>query len=43
MIAEKKKSVKKWIRPQHKYLIPFLRELVLILLQSLDCSARLAQ
>ena len=28
MIAEKKKSVKKWIRPQHKYLIPFLRELV---------------
>ena len=28
MIAEKKKSVKKWIQPQHKWLIPFLRELV---------------
>ena len=28
MIAEKKKKAKKWIQPQHKYLIPFLRELV---------------
>ena len=28
MIAEKKKKAKKWIQPQHKILIPFLRELV---------------
>jgi len=27
MIAEKKKKTKKWIQPQHKYLIPFLRDL----------------
>ena len=28
MIAEKKKKTKKWIQPQHKYLIPLLRDLV---------------
>ena len=27
MIAEKKKSSKKWLQPQHKIVVPFLREL----------------
>ena len=27
MIAEKKKRAKKWLQPQHKIVVPFLREL----------------